>query len=976
MPRSGKTSRTNCNTLSGDPYTHLIPYHEDPLVRLAQLLLEREKDLLPNLSNAVVLFPGSGTSQRFRRILLDQARAIGFSAVIPPISGTLQNWIARQYPNATRVLGQTERELLLLSALADFPALTERYGTWPLIDSLFVLFDELSLNRFSMPDDPEHFRETIEQAYGNEKLAPLSAEAKLVHELWSAWQQRLRETDATDQVGSYLSSLAQSVHGLEPAQHFYLAGFLRFNRAEIEWISRLRQTLQIDLVFHGSAGNSGNHPDSPITETISALGINTTPVSSDRSYSKLLDTVFDASDQALFERAQRQAATSADSPATEILQVCAAENPEQEARAIEVQVRRWLLDGLTDIGIVTNDRRLARRVRALLERANINLLDSAGWTLSTTSAASAAIHWLDCIEQRFRFNKFLDCLKSPFLGEFVASHGGLERVHQFEEAVVYRYGINNDLQRYRDTVAERSAELDERYGENSANQLRQLLESVTKATQPLVELYAAGPVSPEKYFSALVDMLAEFGLDRSLANDPAGAEVVAEIRELQRCTRQSRLKNDWRSFRAWIVRNLERRMFKPPLTGGGVELMGFAESRLYHFQAVIIAGVSREHLPGSAHDSPFFNEAVRHQLRLPSRYETQRVRLADFRRLLEAGTAVVLTLSREKDDKPVIPSPWLQRLQALHLLAYGKLLDAPQLIGLSLSAATSIHRDNAPLPAAENAPQISIDPALVPARLSATGYQKLVDCPFSFFANYCLNLVPLEEITDELEKSDYGTLIHRILQMFHEREQTKLTEENLGHAETVLREISESIFQPHIRRQPSARGWLYLWQRTIPDYLKWQLERSHEWQIVETERSCQTELLQTPPLTLVGRLDRIDRKNNSYAVIDYKTGKAPTGPAVESGESVQLPFYAMLMRHKVEQTCALEIGDGTVKIRAPIDSEALDGLVTEHENRMAEIFGSLVNGANPPAWGDPATCRRCHHSGICRRDLWESGYDG
>lgn len=961
--------------MSGDPYTHLIPYHEDPLVRLAQLLLEREHDRLPNLSNAVILFPGSGTSQRFRRVLLDQARAIGVNAVIPPVSASLRNWMVRQYPSDIRVLGQTERELLLLSALADFPELTERYGTWPLIDSLFVLFDELSLNRVTMPDDPERFRETIEQAYGNKTLTPLSAEAKLVHELWSAWQQRLLEAGARDQVGAYLGALAQSLTCLEPAQHFYVAGFVRFNRAEIEWISRLRQTRQIDLLFHGSVGCSGNHPDSPITESISALSIDTTPISTDTNYSKLLDNVFDVSGQPLFERARQQATAAADSPATEILQVCEAENPEQEARAIEVQVRRWLVDGLTDIGIVTNDRRLARRVRALLERANINLLDSAGWTLSTTSAASAAIHWLDCIEQRFRFNKLLDCLKSPFLSEFIDRHGGLERVQQLEEALVYRYGVNNDLQRYLDTVAARSTELDECYGENSAEQLQRLLESVAKATQPLTDLYSAGPGSPEKYFGALGDMLTELGLDRSLADDSAGADVMAEIRELQRCTRQSRLKHDWRSFRAWTVRNLERRMFKPPLSGSGVELMGFAESRLYRFQAVVIAGASNEHLPGSAHDSPFFNEGVRHQLQLPSRYETQRVRLADFRRLLEAAPAVVLTLSREKDDKPVIPSPWLQRLQALHLLAYGKMLDAPTLTSLSTSAETLIHRDSAALPAAENAPRIKIDPALLPTRLSATGYQKLIDCPFSFFANYCLKLEPLEEITDELEKSDFGTLVHRILQTFHGREQAVLTEENLKHAETELLEISESIFRPHIKRQPSARGWLYLWQRAIPSYLKWQLERSREWQIVETERNCQIPLLQTPSLELVGRLDRVDRRDNTFAIVDYKTGKAPTGPEVKSGESVQLPFYARLMGQGVEQACALEIGDGAVTVRAPIDTEALAGLVADHDQRLAEVFIALAEGAIPPAWGDPATCRRCRHSGICRRDLWEQGYD-
>ena len=962
--------------MNGDPYTHLIPYHEDPLVRLAQLLLEREKDRLPDLSNAVILFPGSGTSQRFRRILLDQARAVAIDAVIPPVSSSLQSWMVRQYPSEIRVLGQTERELLLLSALSDFPDLTERYGTWPLIDSLFDLFDELSLNRFTMPEDRERFHNTIEQAYGNEKLAPLNIEARLVHTLWSAWQQRLHEAGARDQVGAYLNALARSVMNIEPARHFYLSGFLRFNRAEIEWITRLRQTQQIDLLIHGSTGTIGNHPDSPVTETLTALGIESTPLSSGKDYSRLLDNVFEIGDQPLLERARQQATDAPESPATEKLRVCTAENPEQEARAIDVQVRRWLLDGLTDIGIVTNDRRLARRVRALLERADINLLDSAGWTLSTTSAASAAIHWLDCIENRFRFNKLLDCLKSPFLAGFVNTYGGLERVQQLEEALVYRYGINNDLQRYLDTVAAKSVELNERYGENSTDQFHQLLEAVAKATQSLANLYSTGSASSEKFFDAFFEMLTGLGLDRSLADDSAGAEVVAEILELRRCTTRSRLTSDWRSFRAWTVRNLERRMFKPPLAGSGVELMGFAESRLYRFQALIIAGASREHLPGSSHESPFFNEGVRHQLLLPSRYEAQRVRLADFRRLLEAAPAVVLTLSSSKDDKPVIPSPWLQRLQALHSLAYGSALDAPELLGLASAPETLIQRDDMALPAAENAPAVRINPALLPTRLSATGYQKLVDCPFSFFANYCLNLVPLEEIADELEKSDYGSLIHRILQTFHARENSELPEENLAQAEAVLREISDSIFNPHIRRQPSARGWLYLWQRTIPAYLEWQREWSKEWRVMETERSCQTELMQSPTLKLVGRLDRVDRNNDAYAVIDYKTGKAPTGPAVKSGESVQLPFYARLMGKNVAQTCALEIGDGVVAVRAPIDNKELDELVAEHDHRLAEIFSALAEGAIPPAWGDALTCGQCHHGGICRRDLWEQDYDG
>jgi len=42
---------------------------------------------------------------------------------------------------------------------------------------------------------------------------------------------------------------------------------------------------------------------------------------------------------------------------------------EQEAQAADVQVRRWLLAGKTSIAVVVQDRLVARRLRALLERA-------------------------------------------------------------------------------------------------------------------------------------------------------------------------------------------------------------------------------------------------------------------------------------------------------------------------------------------------------------------------------------------------------------------------------------------------------------------------------------------------------------------------------------------------------------------------------------------------------------------------------
>src|SRR5690606_5726489 len=91
-----------------------------------------------------------------------------------------------------------------------------------------------------------------------------------------------------------------------------------------------------------------------------------------------------------------------------------ADDAEHEARAVDLQIRRWWLAGHRRIALVTEDRKLARRVRALLARAGLALNDTVGWALSTTSAAAALERWLEAVEESFRASPLLDVLKSPF----------------------------------------------------------------------------------------------------------------------------------------------------------------------------------------------------------------------------------------------------------------------------------------------------------------------------------------------------------------------------------------------------------------------------------------------------------------------------------------------------------------------------------------------------------------------------------
>lgn len=945
--------------MNDESYIHCLPYDDDLLDRLARILLARHPLKPVDLGESVILFPVADTRQRFRLKLLEVIQEQGSHALIPPVITSFNSWLEQFRPDKV-VLNHNEQELLLLQALADYPHYLQRYGTWPLIDSLLSLFRELTLNNSDITSDANRFRESVEVAYGTANLAPLNDEANLVHTLWKAWQTELDQRGVMDSATAHIAALKTSADDLPPNTHIYLAGFRNFTAAEQQWIEKLGSRGQIDILTHREADT-----DKPRTQH------------DEDSYGDFFKAVFASPDEPLLARALNQGKQTPNSPVAVRLQVLEAGSLEQEARGIDIQVRQWLLQGKKDIGIVSNDRRLARRVRALLERANIILFDSAGWTLSTTSAASVVMRWLDCIETNFGFQSLLDFLKSPFSANISNHSHFTELVGHFEESVVFRAGAIADLACYLNTIERRQKTIDERAGNGVSQAMIDLLTHLKSAAQPLLELGSQQNNTLETYFTALHLSLSQLGVLQTLEKDDAGAAVIDEIETLVRCVTGAHHTIDWQTFRTWLTRNFERRKFKPAMTGSGVELMGFTESRLYQFDALVIGGTTREYLPGDITGSPFFNESVRAQLSLPSGFQSQQERLADFRHLLQAAPGILVSCNTEVNGKPAPKSPWLQRIQAFHLLAYHSTLDATGLLRLTRNAQTLLTSGEHDLPQPETPPVVQSIADLLPVTLSASSYQRLINCPFQFFSNDLLGLSEIDEISSAVEKKDYGSRIHRVLQAFHSGISglpgpfgKSIRDETFEEAKALLSEIADIVFARDIQHHPAAQGWLNLWQRIVPGYLAWQQQRERIWSIGETELALTRLIHSGPDLNIGGRIDRIDHHGSDISLIDYKTGKAPSKKNVTSGESVQLLFYAMLTEKRPTEVLALELRDDGISMSTRLQDEELDELVDEENRRLQSLTKALMEGAVMPAWGDTETCQYCKFEGICRKELW------
>lgn len=961
--------------MSADPLI-LAPYGVDPLPLLARRLLDRHAHELPDLSHHIALFPQPESAARFRAALLGAARARGVQALVPPWIGTLSTWVTTRVP-AMAPLNPAARELLLLDALAPFSALSERFGPWSLIDGLLPVLDELADHAVTLPSDRSGVSRVLADGYGvAASFGPLNREADWIHTLWQAWNGHLQSHAWQEPATARRAAMTQALAALPRDTQIYLAADFEIRPSERMQLRELLERGQLTLLLQGRCTVSADdyHPDRPIAQLLHDFGrAAPAPAAPSDPYGVFLDEAYRNDGAALSERAAQRVERQPHSPARDRLALYVASDLEDEARAVELQVRRWLIAGLRDVAIVTSDRKLARRIRALLERANVMLHDSTGWALSTTSAATAIARWLECCERGFAYAPLLDFLKSPFVTLGMTVDGYARTVRRLEHDLIRRYNLSGGLARYR--AAWR------RYGnaETDDGAIEQLLQRLADAAAPLERfMNPAQSFAPAAYLDGMMESLKRLDLIQRLSADPAGRELLTTIETLRSVPTAHTTRLHYASFRRWLERELERRRFRPAALDARVRLLSLPESRYCHFEAVVIAGCTADYMPGPAAPSPFFNEAVRRQLRLPGLGDRLSQGLHDFRRLLQAANQVVLSYRRLENREPRLPSPWVERLVAFHEAAYGPLPDN-ELSRLARLAVTRLGQREEPLPSPGPMPAARVTRAPLPMSWSASTHQRLLDCPYQFYAADVLGLAPIEEIPEEIERSHYGERVHRILQAFHRGIpglpgpwRGPLAGENRERAEQLLHDIARAVFAGEIEERFTTRAWLYHWQELIPAYLNWLQDHwAMGTQVEATEvKAERTIYVDGSPLVLKGRIDRLDKGPDGTIVLDYKTGRLPDLDAILSGEQAQLPFYTLLVESPVSTATYVGLRAPPVKTGCELGGDSLSTTRSRLLDRIGTIAAALKQGAGLPAWGDAQICGRCHYEGICRKELW------
>ncbi|WP_455202105.1 PD-(D/E)XK nuclease family protein, partial [Kaarinaea lacus] len=862
-----------------------IPVYKNLLDATCDLILQQHAERLPDLSTITVLLNNNDAVNSFRLALLNKANTMGYQALLGPQITTLHAWLNEQIFIEPATASNHTRELLLVEALQTHQHIYGHGSPWMLAESLMDLFNELTQWQVQLPASVNDFIESLTIAYGStdEVSSSLGREALLVHTLWYAMHQQLNELNMVDQFGAILLKLGQSLGQLNSNQQLYYCGINQPTPAENEWRKQLFERNQLQVVSY--------NPSSLATDAEAP------------EYVQCLDLIFNHQKNAFLNRTQECQQRFPVSPVASVIGIYAASDSEDEALAVDFQVRRWLIEGKTQIGIVTENRKLARRIRALLERANVLVDDSAGWPLSTTSAATVLERWLETVEDDFHYLPLLDCLKSPFFLGHGQDH--LQLVYFLEQHIVFDENIASGLQRYLKHIEFRKHKLPEDMDTKAYDRLVNLINDIAHAADPLLPLLDGNEYDASQFIEALLESMERLNIVNAYNNDAAGLQLLSEIDQLKSAAKIAPLTLTWTTFRNWLGLTLERFNFKPQDQESSVKLLTLKNSEYYSFDAVVIAGAEQEFLPRTASQSPFFNDAVRASLGIPTQQDYRKLSYYLFRRLLVSTAnenSVFITRRAKENDEDIIPSPWVAELQAFHSLAYGTDLNDNRLSAIISDARARIKLDEAAMPSPVGAtPRAASPAALIPEKLSASAYQQLIDCPYQFFSARCLKLAPPDTIKEALEKSDYGERVHKCLEAFH-GDVTELpgpftetiSPQNRHQAIELLNRISQKVFAKDIEDNFMHRGWLKRWLLVIPLYIDWQMEQQGTGTPRATEINIEHATLEHG-INIRGRIDRIDESKEQFSVIDYKTGYIPPIDDVLSGEAIQLPFYLLLL---------------------------------------------------------------------------------
>ncbi|MCM0028904.1 MAG: PD-(D/E)XK nuclease family protein [Polynucleobacter sp.] len=667
-------------------------------------------------------------------------------------------------------------------------------------------------------------------------------------------------------------------------------------------------------------------------------------------------------------------------------------------------VEEHIIAGKKNIALVAQDRLAARRTRALLARFGpaLAIRDETGWKLSTTRAAAALHSWLTLIrapKEGPSAADLLEFLQNPFVDipailekdpqdcnsliaeledRLIASqaHSGWESFYIAMEGV--RYG----------TV----------FRQAPANPL--LLELLQFVRGRTVQ-WRSKNVDVSQAYQQLHSDITAFGMATTLAEDSAGKQLLDVLLTLELPLQPNSIKSiqlrlsEWISLLSSAIEDASYQEVSKQ-AHANLSILPLSSTRLREFDAVVMVGCDENQLPAFSEPPLFFSEALNRLLHGSTIEHEFKQQARDLSQLLVSCPAVdLLWQSKSANGEPIRAAAWIQRLQMA--LPEWKMEGQDTSPGSVKRAGISVRMDGA-----SATPNAALP---LPLSMSPSAYRTLRDCPYRYYVRSLLGLRKQHGFDEGIDASLAGQTIHAVLHQFFRalktHEQTDLAAIAYGSdarrswMTQHLNQASERIFARFIEGDERVLGVLRDWQKQIPSFIEWQLQREAAgWRYLDGEIHVGFDLPFTSEdgelrmMRIEGYVDRIDAHidSASAAVLDYKhqTVKKVRDRAASVLDDPQLLIYARAVTdadsHVPMQGRAVtdaewvalktELKNGNSSAERSVAVADLADTAIQSMAQITEDVELLWARKTLNAFAPDSVCRYCESRGICRKGMW------
>ncbi|UCC12391.1 MAG: exodeoxyribonuclease V subunit gamma [candidate division WOR-3 bacterium] len=833
----------------------VIPIVSPFLRELAHYLCAKFKDMLPDFSRVMLVFPSQRNKYYFRRYLLEVSHTCG---IIPPAMRTVDELLNDLYEasggSSGMCVDRIERNFILKQVIDEL-----KVNFWQDLsflqfiavgDRLLGFFDELTKERVRIAD----IEQEVQAGHYPERY--VADELPILRTIYETYRSRIKNTSYHDVLEKY-ETLAerQELRVLDRYAYIGIIGLVATTNLESQIVRKLLEQYPAELILHGSKKEIAGASSTSATyylhhKLLKSLGI------------EHMDMIGELPSQA----------TDAVKP---VIHIKKTGTEYEQIFHISKVLQRLAKYEPHRCAIILTDENLVRPVTEMLSSAGLEFNVSMGFPFTQSVLYSFLVLLKSAIESRYHHTEFFALIKHPLIKNARVDEVPVkETVYRLQEFMI-RERLN-----YFDPARE--------YGKEY-----ETLCVLVKRCAEVVQ--RAGPL--EEYIDGLIDLL---NLILS-CNADVLKQTIPGIKEFpERLHRLARLRFHGKDSGGLDILGLVLRALKDETYAmrgepmKGIQVIGLLEARNLDFDCVIIPSMNETVFPRYSERDLFVNRQIREKVGLPYDKERENHYYYYFRQLLSGKKEVYISYVEEA--KRDMRSRFIDML-----CAEGHSVDDTKFLLASHSLDTPPRKVTK-----DRMIMRRLEKIVTEKGLSPTSLKDYRECPYRFYLKYMLNMREPDEIIEEAGPMEWGSAMHGALHNFYRSHYPRgFTEEQLGEAQKKLCDVFEASLKSLIAVKPRSVTFLDmdLYKKRLERFLEYELERFKQGFIIDSglleERLQGNVDINGHPVFIKGYLDRVDRLDGRLYVIDYKT-TIPDKDTYAIGDTFvefQLPLYAMILSH-------------------------------------------------------------------------------